>query len=495
MKNKLDFFQTFKLRDQLFLLFVFLREFALLFFGLKISSFLREIFPAIDAEALSIATPVAVGPIIIQVTLGSALLVEFLILMLIALIPFGSGLLAFPATLLVASFCSYLILRTCSRRSSFLRSGLWIAALLVPTLCTLMLFRGAWDSELLFLGICGALLSGVVASGIAPVAEALSGHVTDIRLLELASLEQPLLKMLSVQAPGTCTHSMMVGQLTESACEAIGARALLAKVGAYYHDIGKVKNPRFFIENITSDKNPHDSLTPLMSATIIRAHIKDGIELAEEGKLPKELIDFIPQHHGTSMIEYFYDRAIKEAGDGDMIDEQAYRYHGPKPQSKEAAILMIADVLEASSRRLTEPNPARIQALVQKTINRTFVSGQLDESDLTLRDLHKIGVALSRSLLGIFHSRIDYPENSIEDTADKDEESDWGDAERDILKEEAGRIENESRRSSSFSEPEDETIPCFIRGRSTTVVRETPRRLGVLTGGAQRLYHPRSRNS
>ncbi len=258
--------------------------------------------------------------------------------------------------------------------------------------------------------ILGALISGVLAAGLVPVAEAIGGYATDIKLLEIASLDRPLLRELSVEAPGTWNHSMVMGQLVEVASDAIGANGILARVGAYYHDIGKIKKPLYFVENQLGKENKHDRLTPSMSALIIKSHVKEGVELAEYHRVPRAIIDFISQHHGTSLIEFFYDKALKDAAEDEIVEEASYRYPGPKPQTKEAGILMLADAIEAVSRTLQEPSHAKIQGLVQKMINKIFASGQLDESHLTLHDLHIIAKSFVRVLNGIFHRRISYSE-------------------------------------------------------------------------------------
>jgi hypothetical protein len=195
----------------------------------------------------------------------------------------------------------------------------------------------------------------------------------------------------------------------ENAAEAIGANPLLARVAAYYHDIGKIKKPLYFAENMQLPENKHDKLAPSMSALILISHVKDGVELAREHKLGQNLIDIIHQHHGTSLIKFFYDKAQQRDKDA-QVKEQDYRYPGPKPQTREAALIMLADSVEAAGRTLSEPTPARIQGMVQKIINKIFIDGQLDECDLTLKDLHEIAKSFNRILSGIFHNRIDYPE-------------------------------------------------------------------------------------
>jgi putative nucleotidyltransferase with HDIG domain len=215
---------------------------------------------------------------------------------------------------------------------------------------------------------------------------------------------------------------MVVGQMAEAACEAIRANPLLARVGAYYHDVGKSKYPAYFIEN-QHGENRHDKLTPSMSALIIKAHVKDGIDMANEHRLPQVLKDMIQEHHGTSLIEFFYDKAKKESEEGEAVDESNFRYSGPKPQFKESAVLMLADAIEATSRTLPDSSPAKLQGLVQKTINRIFANGELDESGLTLKDLHLIAKYFVRVLNGIYHKRIEYPDAPTKEKKSKTETS------------------------------------------------------------------------
>jgi hypothetical protein len=262
---------------------------------------------------------------------------------------------------------------------------------------------------------CGALC-GFLVSGLAPVIESVFSYTTDVKLLELANREQSVLRELELRAPGTYHHSMMVGHLAEKAAEAIGANALLAKVAGYYHDIGKMRRPQFFVENvtITQGENRHEKLSPSMSARIIQAHVKDGVELAEKNNLALPILRGIMEHHGTSVIRFFYEKAKENADPekGDLVAEHDYRYPGPKPQTREAGILMLADSVEAASRTLVDTSPARVQQLVQRIINNYFRDGQLDECNLTLRDLHAIARSFIDTLSAIRHERIDYPETT-----------------------------------------------------------------------------------
>jgi hypothetical protein len=262
-----------------------------------------------------------------------------------------------------------------------------------------------------FLGGC---LSAFLAVGITPIVEYLGGYASDLRLIEMATLDHPLLKELSIQAPGTWNHSMVMGMMVESAADAIGANPVVCRVGAYFHDVGKMKKPLYFVENQDPGENRHDKLSPSMSALIIRSHVKDGVELARKYAIPRVVEDLIPQHHGTSMIEYFYEKAkkeVEESGeDPDTVDRGLYSYPGPKPQTREAGLLMLADGIEAAARTLTDPSSDRIQGMVQKMINKVFASGELNECELTLRDLHLIAKCFTRVLTGIYHQRIAYAE-------------------------------------------------------------------------------------
>jgi putative nucleotidyltransferase with HDIG domain len=281
----------------------------------------------------------------------------------------------------------------------------------------------------IFAGCASGIIGAFLAAGIIPLFEHFGRFVTDLRLIELATLDHPLLKDLSIQAPGTWNHSMVMGMMAESAADVVGANPVVARVGAYFHDIGKSKKPLYFVENQSADENRHDKLSPSMSALIIRAHVKDGLEMAKKHQLPTIIQDMIPQHHGTSVIEYFYDKALKEAKeqgvDPSEVDKSLYSYPGPKPQTKEAGLLMLADAIEAAARTLPEPTADRIQGMVQKLINKIFASGQLNECPLTLQELHRIAKSFTRVLTGIYHHRIAYaePAEKTKDQTDSVENS------------------------------------------------------------------------
>jgi putative nucleotidyltransferase with HDIG domain len=256
-------------------------------------------------------------------------------------------------------------------------------------------------------GFGGGLLTIIFAAGGVPINESLFGILTDIRLLELTNADLPVLSQLALRAPGTNQHSHAVGQLAEDACRAIGANTMLARVGALYHDIGKVAAPDHFVEN-QAGENPHDHLKPLQSAKIITSHVTYGLRLAREIGLPKRVADFIPQHHGTRTLHFFL-RKAEAAANGAKINEADFRYPGPKPQFKEAAILMLVDSAEAAARSLAQPNAENIRVIVSKIFDAVLNDGQLDESQLNLRELSKLREAIVQSLIAIYHPRVDYP--------------------------------------------------------------------------------------
>lgn len=256
-------------------------------------------------------------------------------------------------------------------------------------------------------GIINGIIVPLLAIGLLPVFESIFSITTDITLLELSDLNHPLLKRLSLEAPGTYHHSIIVGTLTESAAKAIGGNSLLARVGAYFHDIGKMEIPEYFIENQLGLKSKHEELTPSMSSIILSSHVKKGRIIGEESDIPDAVLNFIEEHHGTMVQSYFYNKAIEQGMD--EVSASKFRYPGPKPQTRETGIMMLADAVEAASRTLDDPKPARINSLIQRIINDRFESGELNECPLTLKDLSRIKDAFSMILIGSFHHRIKYP--------------------------------------------------------------------------------------
>lgn len=401
-------------KDLVFLVSTFLGLFVLIKLGIFMAGALETAFPYIGSSSYYYLFPFAVGAMLVRIVLNSETALVFIILTSLLMgVMFGDSLfISFYA--LVGSFVGAHWVRHCKERTSLYRAGLRLSMVNVLVILGIHLISGRpFDAQLLYqlgFGFGGGFLCALIVTGTIPVVEHLFNYTTDIKLLELANLNTPVLRELMIQAPGTYHHAIIVGNLVEAAAEAINANPLLARVAAYYHDIGKIRKPLYFIENLGNLENKHDKLAPSMSALILMSHVKDGVELARESKLGEPLVNIIRQHHGTSLIKFFYDKAKNRGDSGMQVDERDYRYPGPKPQTREAALIMLADAVEAASRTLTEPTPARIRGMVQKIINNIFIDGQLDECELTLKDLHNIAKSFNRILGGIFHHRIDYPE-------------------------------------------------------------------------------------
>ncbi|SDM63192.1 metal dependent phosphohydrolase [Geoalkalibacter ferrihydriticus] len=402
-------------RDLLFMALVFIGLFVLMKLGIFVSTALESAFPYIGSTSYYYAFPFAVGAMLIRLVLNSEVALVFAAISAILIgVLFGNSL-AIAAFAFVSSVAGAHWVRQCKTRATLYRAGLWVSLANVGLVFALHFLAGrAFELQLLHklaFAFAGGILCAVIVTGTIPLVESLFKYTTDIKLLELANMNAPVLRELMVQAPGTYHHSIIVGNLVEAAAEEINANPLLARVAAYYHDIGKIKKPLYFIENTGNAANRHDKLAPSMSALILMAHVKDGVEVARESKLGQPLVDIIRQHHGTALIKFFYDKAKSKEDPGvQQVDERDYRYPGPRPQTREAALIMLADAVEAASRTLTEPTPARIQGMVQKIINNIFIDGQLDECELTLKDMHNIAKSFNRILAGIFHHRVDYPE-------------------------------------------------------------------------------------
>jgi putative nucleotidyltransferase with HDIG domain len=334
---------------------------------------------------------------------------------LVTVLSLGYGLFEF-VVLTATVACSVLILNRVRNRTKLIYVGL--GAALVAMLTTLgagmvtgtplgksLIASAAWYGFF-------TVVAGVLMTGLLPFIEQWMDVQTDLSLLELGDVAHPLLQELVRRAPGTYNHSINVASLGEAAAEAIGANGLLVRVGAYFHDIGKMLKPQYFIENQSADGNCHEDLLPAMSTLIIIAHVKDGADLARQHHLPQCIVDFILQHHGTTLVEYFYDRASrqrKEDPDAGEVDEGSYRYPGPKPQTREAAVLMLADAVESASRTLQDPAPSRIENLVDKIAMKKLLDNQFDECGLTLQELRDVQDSLVKSLTGMYHSRVKYP--------------------------------------------------------------------------------------
>lgn len=315
------------------------------------------------------------------------------------------------ALLLSSGFAIYTVVRV-SSRTELLKAGIFIAGISGIVTFAVSLLGGASLSVALTqggLGLGNGLLSLMLATAVLPLLENTFNILTPMKLLELSDPGGPLLQKLLRNAPGTFSHSMQVGIIAEHAAETIGADALLARVGAYYHDIGKLEHPAYFVENQIGQMNPHEHLSPSLSARIIKRHVKDGLDIGRAWNLPQEILDLIAEHHGTTRIEYFYRKAVEEASQGETVSESEFRYPGPPPRSKEAGILMISDSAEATVKSLDKPTPKRIEDIVAGTIRQKRDDGQFDECDLTMREINEVQEAVVEALIGFLGPRIEYP--------------------------------------------------------------------------------------
>lgn len=360
------------------------------------------------------ALPVATASMMIAMFFGTSLaMLSSVLVAVLASAAFGFSFAPFFVSLLSALAGTMAITRV-SHRRVFMRAGFLTAAVNVTAIAILhFLFPSSsagtdvWHS--LVFGVVGGLLSSVLTIGILPYLETAFGVITHMGLLELANPNHPLLRQLLLEAPGTYHHSLIVGNLAEAAAEEIGADPLVCRVGAYYHDVGKMKRPAFFVENQVSGDNPHDRITPNLSYLIITAHVADGLAMLREYNMPEPIRAICAEHHGTTVLWYFYNKALEESKH-QPPDADHYRYPGPRPQSKEAAIVMMCDGVEAAVRSMAKPTPQRIEALIRKILKDRLSDGQLDECDLTLRDLERMVEAFMRTLKGIYHERIEYPD-------------------------------------------------------------------------------------
>ena len=310
---------------------------------------------------------------------------------------------------IVSSIIAVLLANGARKRTTVIRAGAIAGIVQLITLILLEHFLIHKPDRYLVILISG-VASGIIVLGVLPVFEYILQRVTNISLLELADLHHPVLQRMILEAPGTYHHSLIVGNLADTACTTIGANSLLARIGAYYHDIGKLAKPEYFIENQDIKRNMHDALSPTMSKLIIMNHVKEGLELAKKYKLSPILWDFIQQHHGSSLVYYFYRRAIEDKEEDQEVTEEGFRYPGPKPSTKETAIVLLADSVEAATRTLKGPTPTKIEETVRKIINNKFIDCQLDDCDLTLKDIEKISSVFIKILIGIYHSRANYPQ-------------------------------------------------------------------------------------
>jgi putative nucleotidyltransferase with HDIG domain len=366
-------------------------------------------------QTLPYVLPTAAIAMLLAVLLDAP--IATIVIALVALLggAVNGGSLELTAYIFLGGIAGIIAVRRGDRLQAFLQASIAVFAVnaLVVSVFSLL---GARDVqgvlELWFASAASAAGSGIAAVGTFAVLGSVFGILTVFQLLELANPSQPLLRRLLVETPGTYHHSLMVGNLAERAAEAIGADPLVTRVAAYYHDIGKLANPLAFIENQAGGENIHDQLDPEVSAGILKQHVVDGIDLAYRAHLPTALIAYIPQHHGTAIMSYFYARAKELAGPGVVVDERKFRHAGPKPQSREAALIMLADGVEASVRSLSSRDEPAIRAMVGRIIDERASDGQFDECDLTLRDLERIREAFVGQLLGMYHTRIAYPQNT-----------------------------------------------------------------------------------
>lgn len=361
--------------------------------------------------------PVAAGSILIAVLIDSKVALQLTpILVIINLLVVGGGINHFVVALIGSVGGVYSVSKV-SQRSDFVRAGFIVGLISAIGIIGFAVAENITDGinilQLGSLGLLNGVFVAVLVNGILPLLENYMGLTSSVKLLELSNPNQPLLKKLLMEAPGTYHHSIIVGNLVESAAENLGADALLGRVGAYYHDVGKIKRPYFFAENLLGASNPHKKLNNSLSALIIKSHVKDGVELAKKYRVPTPIVDIIKQHHGTSLISYFYQNAIQQQG-ADAVDEETFSYDGPKPRTKEAALVLLADVVEAAVRSRSDDrsNPLLLEGLIHDLIQEKLASGQLDDCDLTLRDLDPIKEAFYKVLMGIYHKRIDYPESA-----------------------------------------------------------------------------------
>ena len=382
--------------------------FSKLIFSINLSGTLAR------AEQVGHMIPVAAGSILIAILLDIRLAV-FMTGIFAILVGLITEQIPFVVTALTSGLMGVYGVSYLNQRSDLAKTGLYIALANIVSVGAMgILYNYEWSVFIMAVAFAvgNGILSAVLTIGFLPYLESAFGITTSVRLLELSNPNHPLLKRLLLEAPGTYHHSILVGNLGEAAADTIGADSLLVRAGAYFHDIGKIKRPYFFVENQVAGENPHDKIAAPLSTLIITSHVKDGVELAKEHGVPQAIIDLIAQHHGNSLVKYFYHKA-KETEKEDTFKEEDFRYDAPKPQTKEAALILLADTVEAAVRSLKEPTPGKIEGMVRNLIKDRLNDGQLDECDLTFKDLDKIANTFVRVLNSILHSRIEYPESVL----------------------------------------------------------------------------------
>ncbi len=389
---------------------------------------LAKIISVFQPAYMVYLVPAAIASILITVLINTeiALVVTVFISFLTALV--FSNLYIAAAAAFVGGLVGIISVSNVDQRSDLIRAGFNVSISLVIFIAglTLMEFTNNWV-ELLWsvaMGVLNGIFVAILANGLLPYLENIFDLTSSVKLLELSNPSHPLLKRLLVEAPGTYHHSIIVGNLAENAADKIGADSLLTRVGAYFHDIGKLKRPYFFSDNQFGGENPHSKTSPNLSSLIIKSHVKDGLELADKYSLPKAVKDIIQQHQGTGLISFFYKQAIEKSKHGN-INESDFRYDGPKPQTKEAALIMLADTVEAAvrSKNFNKNNHNRIELFVKELIREKLNDGQLDESSLTLHELDVIADSFVQILTGIYHKRIEYPDNLLKEIK-KDDKND-----------------------------------------------------------------------
>lgn len=381
---------------------------------------LMELLNLIDGEfdvIIGFLFPAAIAPLLIRILVSERSAVFMTVMLgLAAGIIFQEGYssvlqMEVAMYMIVSGMSCILFTHHIDNRSKILRTSFQVAFVNILFIAFYLLLTQSnynWNELLFYLiaAIVSAVVSGALTIGVLPFIESGFGIISSFRLIELSNPNHPLLKKILMEAPGTYHHSLMVANLADAACEEVGANGLLARVGCYYHDIGKTRRPGFFVENQLNGFNPHDELPPDASKDIIIAHVEDGVKILEKHKMPKEIIDIAAQHHGTTLVKFFYHKA-KELDSN--VDELAYRYSGPKPQSKENAIICVADSVEAAVRSMKEPNAEKIKSLVHAIAQDKLMDGQFDECDLSIKELRTIEKVFCETLNGTFHSRIEYP--------------------------------------------------------------------------------------
>ncbi|WP_272495703.1 HD family phosphohydrolase [Bacillus pinisoli] len=378
-----------------------------------------SLFQQINFSEIGYVVPVAMGAILIKLLVNERLaMLASMILAISGSVIFNGGIsssfnFSIGIYFLISCIAGILFLGKHNQRAKILQTGLFVGIINFIVLSALVLLKNghlvSFESTPFFImSLLSGIVSAVLAIGLLPFFEAGFGILSTMRLIELSNPNHPLLRKILTETPGTYHHSVMVANLSEAACEAVGANGLLARVGSYYHDIGKTKRPQFFIENQMNRENPHDKISPQLSKTIIVSHATDGAELLRMHKMPKEIVDIAEQHHGTTLLRYFYHKATQNSEK--EIEENDFRYAGPKAQTKEIAIIGIADSVEAAVRSMNHPSPHKIEAIVNGIIKERLQDGQLDECDITMKELDIIAKSFCETMQGIFHSRIEYPE-------------------------------------------------------------------------------------